>query len=172
MGLLESLNGWINEIRAGMAKKPVTMRRITLNDVLVNDELISSDESNTHLVELLTRRKELQDKIAPYLKSQNFAKAAEIRDELQPELNRINKKLTGHIEAAIFKSGNLLALAESGDIVYTSEYLIRQFFDLEFTSEKELEPIIIPTPTMTFEDIIQHGLNYSPKKNEQSKNKK
>ncbi len=172
MELLDSLNKYINEIRAGKAVKPVTMRRITLSDVLVNDELVSSDESNTELVQLLTRRKELQDKINPYLKSQNFVKAGEIREELQPELTRINKKLTNYIESAIFKSGNLLALTESGDMVYTSEYLISQFFDLEFTAEKELEPIIVPNDTMTFEDIIQHGLNYSPKKKEQAKNKK
>ena len=91
--LLDALNAYSNEMKAGAINTPVTIRRVKINDILINDKLVI-DKSHIG----------------------------------------VNKQ----IEAGSFESGNAFAITAKGDIVYTSAYIVRRYFEIDFLVDKKI----------------------------------
>jgi len=91
--LLDALNAYSKEMKAGATNKPVTIRRAKVNDVLVNDNLV---------------------------------------------LDKLYTDVSKQIEAGGFESGNDFAITAKGDIVYTSAYIVKRYFKIDFLVDKKI----------------------------------
>jgi len=91
--LLDALNAYSREMKAGAINKPITIHRVKINDNLIDDKLV-----------------------------------------IDKSYSGVNKQ----IEAGNFESGNTFATTTNGDIVYTSEYIAKKYFKIDFLVEKKI----------------------------------
>jgi len=91
--LLDALNVYSREMKAGAINKPITIHRVKINDNLIDDKLV-----------------------------------------IDKSYSGVNKQ----IEAGNFESGNTFATTTNGDIVYTSEYIAKKYFKIDFLVEKKI----------------------------------
>lgn len=130
--IFNALNSYATMIKQGKPLNPISIRRITFDDRLIDDELIINNENKDALPKLLEQYNSLKQAQAEYFKKQDFEEAALFRDKAK----EINKQLSAYIETATFKSGNVFALTDKQIIVYTSKYLIKDYFKFDFLKEK------------------------------------
>lgn len=123
--LLKFFNCEIDSLKAGNGKK-IIIRRITFADILVDDKLIVNPSDKETLKDLMEQKKDIKEKISIKLKNNDYSD-----HDSRDKLAEIEKELSKIIERAVFSSNKTLSLTTSGDIVYTSKYLMKSYFEMD-----------------------------------------